>query len=226
MMVTDVETIDVAVKLRWLPPDPKDGERLSLTILPGGDPDEMKRARKVLGDVLGDNRTWIQLSRHYRISLKGLKDLRTLAKQWPSLAEELTLLETKGYLHTHIERHERWERRWWREHWQHMQQQRAHEEIYRQWGWHEPEPKKRKAKKKPPVWEIVVRPPADVEAAFTELHLTTAAPVGLVGVARRYLASRYHPDTGGKLADHAKMAAINAAADLAVRWLRKQGLED
>jgi hypothetical protein len=52
-MAADVEAIDVAVKLQWLPANPEEGERLGLAILADGDPDEVKRARAALDDALG-----------------------------------------------------------------------------------------------------------------------------------------------------------------------------
>ena len=58
--------------------------------------------------------------------------------------------------------------------------------------------------------------PGEVAAAYAALGLPPGAPAEAVKAARRRLARRYHPDTGG---EHAAMAAVNAAADTVAAWL-------
>lgn len=61
--------------------------------------------------------------------------------------------------------------------------------------------------------------PPQVEQAFAVLHLRPTAPYWLVARVRRFLADRVHPDKGGSLEE---MQAINAAADIAEAWARRQ----
>jgi hypothetical protein len=60
--------------------------------------------------------------------------------------------------------------------------------------------------------------PPTIEAAYSALGLRPGASALDVAAARRRLARRHHPDAGG---EHGAMAAINDAADTAMRWLAR-----
>jgi hypothetical protein len=61
--------------------------------------------------------------------------------------------------------------------------------------------------------------PRAVEAAYRSLRLPPGAGAEEVAAARRALAREHHPDAGGL---HTSMAAINAAADTVMEWLRQR----
>lgn len=71
---------------------------------------------------------------------------------------------------------------------------------------------------KPSPRRMVVYVPPAVAAAYRHLELAPGAPAEQVAVARRILARRHHPDTGGA---HASMVAVNMAADTVLRWLQQ-----
>jgi DnaJ-class molecular chaperone len=62
-------------------------------------------------------------------------------------------------------------------------------------------------------------PPA-VAMAYRQLGLAPGASPEQVIAARRHLARRHHPDTGGQ---HAAMVAINTATDTVTGWLSRRG---
>ncbi|HEV7128182.1 MAG TPA: hypothetical protein VGN32_12150 [Ktedonobacterales bacterium] len=62
--------------------------------------------------------------------------------------------------------------------------------------------------------------PPTVATAYRQLGLAPGADAEQVAAARRGLARRYHPDTGGQ---HAAMVAINTASDTVTGWLSRRG---
>ncbi|MGO8946191.1 MAG: hypothetical protein ACLQUY_00715 [Ktedonobacterales bacterium] len=59
--------------------------------------------------------------------------------------------------------------------------------------------------------------PPRVAEAYNQLGLPSGTPEKQVLAARRELARKHHPDTGGELAS---MRAINSATDTVLEWLR------
>ncbi|HEU5439164.1 MAG TPA: hypothetical protein VFU88_07720 [Ktedonobacterales bacterium] len=158
----------------------------------GGDPAAIRAARRVVLGLDHWQRAWVVEEAAWWISDEAI---RLLGRRLPVVAEALDRWHARTEtLDDLLRRHARWER---------WEQRRPHRFV----------PNSSSASAGPGVL-----PPA-VAAAYRALDLAPGASVDEVRAARRRLARRHHPDTGG---EHARMAAVNAAADTIFAWLAEQ----